>query len=44
MGTMTKKRKSPKKRGPKEDRLVIRDDPAEALARLLKAPKKTAKR
>jgi hypothetical protein len=30
------KRKTPKKRGPKEERLVIREDPAEALARLLK--------
>jgi hypothetical protein len=26
----------PKKRGPKEERLIIRDDPGEALARLLK--------
>jgi hypothetical protein len=30
------KRKAPKKRGPKEERLIIRDDPAAALARLLK--------
>jgi hypothetical protein len=30
------KRKAPKKRGPVEDRLIIRDDPAAALARLLK--------
>ena len=29
------KRKAPKKRGPIEERLIIRDDPAEALARLL---------
>lgn len=31
------KRKAPKKRGPKEERLIIRDDPADALARLLKS-------
>jgi hypothetical protein len=30
------KKKTGKKRGPKEERLVIREDPAEALARLLK--------
>ena len=30
------KRKAVKKRGPKEERLVIREDPADALARLLK--------
>lgn len=34
--------KKPKKRGPKEERLKIHGDPAEALARLLK-PKKPAK-
>ena len=33
-----KKRKAPRKRGPKEERLIVRDDPADALARLLKAP------
>ena len=38
MGTMTKKRKTPKKRGPKEERLVITEDPQTALSRLLKAP------
>jgi hypothetical protein len=32
----SKKGKAPRKRGPKEERLIIRDDPAEALARLLK--------
>ena len=32
-------RKKPQKRGPKEDRLVVTDDPAEALQRLLKAKK-----
>lgn len=31
-----KKRKAAKKRGPKEERLVVREDPADALARLLK--------
>jgi len=36
---MAKQPKKPKKRGPKEVRLIIRDDPAEALARLLKAPR-----
>jgi len=37
---MTKKtkRKPPKKRGPKEERLVITDDPQAALDRFLKAP------
>jgi hypothetical protein len=36
---MPKARKTkPKKRGPKEQRLIIRDDPAEALARLLNKP------
>ena len=38
MGTMTKKRKTQKKRGPKEERLVITEDPQTALTRLLKAP------
>ena len=38
MGTMTKKLKKPKKRGPKEERLVITEDPQAALTRLLKAP------
>lgn len=38
MGIMTKKRKTPRKRGPKEERLVITEDPAVALQRLLKAP------
>jgi hypothetical protein len=34
---MTKKPQTkPKKRGPKEERLVIREDPERALARLLK--------
>ena len=34
---MPKARKTkPKKRGPKEERLIIREDPADALARLLK--------
>jgi hypothetical protein len=32
------KRKTVKKRGPKEERLVITEDPREALARLLKKP------
>lgn len=37
---MTKaKPKKPKKRGPKEERLVIREDPADALQRLLKTKK-----
>lgn len=31
--------KKPQKRGPKEERLVIATDPAEALQRLLRAPK-----
>lgn len=35
---MTKAKKKPKKRGPKEERLVITEDPQTALARLLKAP------
>jgi hypothetical protein len=33
------KRKTVKKRGPKEERLVIREDPEQALARLLKPTK-----
>ena len=37
------KKKAPKKRGPKEERLVIHEDPAAALARLLK-PIKPPKR
>jgi hypothetical protein len=38
---MPKKRTTkPKKRGPKEERLIIREDPAEALARLLKPAKR----
>jgi hypothetical protein len=38
---MTKKTKAkPKKRGPKEERLVITEDPQTALARLLKVPPK----
>jgi hypothetical protein len=44
---MTKKstqpRKSVKKRGPKEERLVITGDPAAALARLLASKPKAAK-
>jgi len=32
----TKAKKKPKKRGPKEQRLIITEDPAAALARLLK--------
>jgi hypothetical protein len=36
---MTKaKKKQPRKRGPKEERLVIREDPQTALAKLLKKP------
>lgn len=40
--TPPKRKAKPKKRGPKEERLVITTDPAEALARLLrpKPPKK----
>lgn len=38
----TPKRK-PKKRGPKEDRLIIREDPEIALARLLRPPPKKAR-
>jgi hypothetical protein len=34
--------KKPRKRGPTEERLVIREDPAEAIARLLKAPRPKA--
>lgn len=33
------KPKTPKKRGPKEERLVISDDPAAVLQRLLKTQK-----
>jgi len=37
---MPKKRtKKPQKRGPKEERLVIREDPQDALTRLLKPTK-----
>jgi len=37
---MPKARKTkPKKRGPKEDRLIIQEDPQDALARLLKPAK-----
>lgn len=37
---MTKaKPKKPKKRGPKEERLVITEDPQSALSRLLKQTK-----
>jgi hypothetical protein len=36
----TKKRKAVKKRGPKEERLVITDDPKAALDRLLNKPKR----
>lgn len=39
MTTKTKAKKG-KKRGPKEKRLVITEDPAQALARLLKPVKK----
>jgi len=41
--TIMAKAKAPpkgKKRGPKEKRLVVTEDPATALARLLKPPKK----
>lgn len=38
--TTANKAKKPKKRGPKEERLVITEDPAAALARLLKPNKK----
>ena len=42
VGIVTKaKPKKPKKRGPKEVRLIIRDDPAEALARLLRPATRT---
>lgn len=37
--TTAKPLKKPKKRGPKEDRLIITEDPEVALARLLR-PKK----
>ena len=43
VGIMTKKKK-PKKRGPKEERLVITEDPQTALTRLLKTPPKRGKR
>jgi len=36
---MPKARKKPRKRGPKEQRLIIREDPQDALARLLKPAK-----
>jgi hypothetical protein len=39
---MPKARKKPRKRGPKEERLVITEDPQDALKRLLK-PTKPAK-
>lgn len=35
-----KRKPKPKKRGPKEERLVITEDPAVALAKLLKPTKK----
>ena len=35
------KKRKPRKRGPKEERLITRDDPAETLRRLLK-PNKTS--
>jgi hypothetical protein len=37
------KKTKPKKRGPKEDRLIIREDPETALAKLLKITKKPIK-
>jgi len=38
---MTKaKKKTPRKRGPKEERLVITEDPTAALAKLLKPTSK----
>lgn len=41
MPSMTKtKAKKGKKRGPKEKRLIITEDPQTALARLLKPPKR----
>jgi hypothetical protein len=36
------KKRKPRKRGPKEERLIIRDDPAETLRRLLKPNKTTS--
>jgi hypothetical protein len=37
---MTKKHiTKPRKRGPKEERLIVREDPQDALARLLKPAK-----
>jgi hypothetical protein len=38
-----KKRKAPKKRGPKEERLIITEHPEMALSRLLKPPRKGQK-
>ncbi len=35
--------KKPRKRGPKEDRLIITEDPEVALARLLRPKKKPLK-
>jgi hypothetical protein len=40
MPKTTKRKTKPKKRGPKEERLVITDDPKAALDRFLKAPPK----
>jgi hypothetical protein len=40
---MPKARKKPRKRGPKEERLVITEDPQEALKRLLKPSSKPTK-
>ena len=37
--TKAQKRKTVKKRDPKEERLIVREDPTEALARLLKPSK-----
>jgi hypothetical protein len=39
-----KPKAEPKKRGPKEERLVITDDPKAALDRFLKAPPKRKRR
>lgn len=36
----TKAKKKPRKRGPKEERLVISEDPEIALAKLLRPPAK----
>jgi hypothetical protein len=38
MAKRPKRRKKPLKRGPKEERLVITEDPKTALDRLLKKP------